>query len=228
MIRKLFKPASLLLAVALCAQGNPSSGQSPNRSQPKFGMGIITMLLMDPEVTAELKVTDEQKQKVMDIGTNMQEDIQQAYQNGGDPSQIQQTMQKLFEETKKKQLAVLTADQNKRLREIFVQDNGIGSITDSDVQKDLGFQDKQTKKVADLQASYMKAMGELGSKLQSQQIDSQQFQELSNSNQKVMIAELTKLLTADQRKKLKAMEGKPFKRKGFSLPTGPGGPGAPG
>jgi hypothetical protein len=189
--------------------------------------GPITMLLMDPEVTTELKITDAQKRQLMDIGTAMQSDMGQAYQDsGGDQDKMQKAIQDLMEKGSAKLLAVLNADQNKRLQEIYVQDNGIGAVVDKGVQKELAFKQEQTKKVADLQAGMMKAMQGLGQRLRNQEIDFQGFQDATAKNQKTMKAELEKLLTDAQKKKLKTLEGKPFKRKapeGGSTGAGPGG-----
>lgn len=185
-------------------------------------IGIMTMLLMDQQVSAELKVTQDQKNQITDLGGTVGVKMQDAMRDvGSDPDKAQAAMQMVFEDVGKKQMAVLTAGQQKRLKEIYVQDNGFGSALSKDVQMDLGLKDDQTKKVAALQDSLMKATTELGQKLQAQEIDYQMFRDLSDKNQKILTVELGKVLTDDQKKKLKEMEGKPFQRKA------PGGDGPP-
>jgi len=175
--------------------------------------GPITMLLMDPKVSDELKLTDDQKSKLADIGKTIQEDMQKAFQSaGGDPEKIRQLTTTAMDVATKSQLDILTADQRKRLQEIYIQDNGPSAILNKDVQKELGLTPEQSKKVATLQDNLMKAMGTMGEKLRSQDLDFQQFQDLIQKNSKIMDKELTSLMTDDQRKKLKEMEGKEFKR----------------
>jgi len=213
MFKVVFILAALMAVSVSFAQGF-GGGQPGMRSRPG-GMagGPITMLLMDPKVSDELKLTDDQKSKLADIGKTIQEDMQKAFQSaGGDPEKIRQLTTTAMDVATKSQLDILTADQRKRLQEIYIQDNGPSAILNKDVQKELGLTPEQSKKVATLQDNLMKAMGTMGEKLRSQDLDFQQFQDLIQKNSKIMDKELTSLMTDDQRKKLKEMEGKEFKR----------------
>ena len=176
--------------------------------------GPMSMLLMDPEVTAELKVTDDQKTKLAAIGKSMGESMRAVFtESAGDPEKMQKGMADAFAKIGKEQMEVLSPEQTKRLREIYVQDNGTGAIVDKDIQTKLDMKEAQVAKVATLQKGLASVMQELGAKLGRQEIDFGKFQELMTKNQKIMRDELGKVLTDDQKKTLKGMEGAPFKRK---------------
>lgn len=199
----------LTLAVASFAQGFGGGQGSP------FGQmgGPISMLLMDPKVIQELGLSADQAAKLVDLGKGMGDDMQKLFQTAGtEPDKIQQAMKAYFEQSGKKQLAILTADQYKRLREIYVQDNGVSAVANADVQADLGLSKDQVTKISALQDGLGKATQTLTQKLGTQEIDIQQFQSTMKSNQDILKVELGKVLTDDQKKKLKSLEGKPFKR----------------
>jgi ribosomal protein L16 Arg81 hydroxylase len=183
---------------------------------PKPGLmagGPMTALLMDPKVSDELKLTDDQKNKLDDIGRGVQSDMIQAFQDAkGDQDKQRQLGTAVMDKATKSRMDVLTADQQKRLEEIYIQDNGTSSVLNKTVQKDLGLLPDQTKKISTLLDSLTTAMMQMGQKLQNQEIDFQKFQDLSQKNTKILTDELAKILTDDQKKQLKTMEGKAFKR----------------
>ncbi len=204
-----------MLAALIAISNSFAQGFGGGQTRMRFGGmagGPMTMLLMDSKVTEELKLTDDQKTKLADIGKSIQADMGKLFQPGGDQEKARKSMGEMMEKATKSQMEILTAEQKTRLQEIYVQDNGASAILNKDIQKGLDLKPEQVKKVATLQENLMKAMRTMGEKLRNQDIDFQQFQEITQKNTAILKKELTDLLTEDQKKKLKAMEGKEFKR----------------
>ncbi len=126
---------------------------------------------------------------------------------GFDPAQAQQRMM----EREKQYLDILTADQAKRLKELYVQRAGNRVLLREDFQKDLGLTDDQKAKVADLQAKQREAQQALMEKVRNQEIDRTEVGGIMTKNDKILSDELGKILTTDQAAKLKSMAGAPFK-----------------
>src|SRR5207248_7657824 len=106
--------------------GGPFGG--PGRGP---GGGMLTMI---PEVQTELKLTDEQKSKLAGLRQQAQQQMQQAFQqvrekaDGASPEeqpqifdQVRKTMDSLRTQQEKQIASILTADQQKRLKQIGYQ-----------------------------------------------------------------------------------------------------------
>ena len=118
------------------------------------------------------------------------------------------TMMETFQaEQEAKVNAIISADQQKRLLQIFVQLNGNSSITNKTVQKGLVLTDDQLAKIKSLQAKQQAAMQETFQKMQSGELDRSEIRPLMEKNNNIMKEELGKVLTEAQKKKLKDMEG---------------------
>lgn len=213
----LFVIAVMALMASSFAQGfggGFGGGQGGGMGRFRMAGAPMTMLLMDPQVAEELKLTDDQKSKLTAAGESIRTEMVQIFQDaGGDREKMQKGMRAVMEKVGKAQMDVLTPEQNKRLKEIYVQDNGAGAIVNKDIQKDLKLSEDQVKKVDALQSGIQAAMQELGRKIGTQEITFQEFQEKNEKNQKILKTELEKLLTEDQKKALKEMEGAKFERK---------------
>ncbi len=109
---------------------------------------------------------------------------------------------------RKELAAILNEGQMKRLDEIRVQLAGARAVMQPDIQKSLGLSTEQVTKIRDLQAKQREANMALG---QNQDLSQEDRRTRMENNNKVLDAELLKVLTADQNAKLKAMAGKPFK-----------------
>lgn len=211
----------LLLLVSFClvgsalAQGFGSQGGFGGGSA--FGMGAggpMTMLLMDPQVNEELKLTDEQKTKLAEAGKSIGDEVRRSFMEaGGDQSKIQKAIEGVVEKVTKIQMTILTPEQSKRLKEIYIQDNGYAAAANKEIQADLKLTPEQLTKITTLQTNLSAATKALGDRLRNQEIDFARFQDASAKNTKILKDELGKILTEPQRKKLKEMEGKPFTRK---------------
>jgi Spy/CpxP family protein refolding chaperone len=219
------KKVIAILAVMAFAVGAMAQGRGGFRQMGGMmgGQGNATGLLRRDDVKDDLKLTDDQKSKLADVLDKARARQREAFQNSGfqpgtPPSEEQQkkmaeTFQKLNEETTKEVNAILTAEQQKRLKEISVQFAGNGIALNPEYQKELGITDEQKAKLADLQKKQGEAMRTLMQKMRDQEIDMQGMREAAEKNGKIMNDEIGKVLTDDQKKKIAEMSGKPFVRK---------------
>lgn len=208
----LFITFALALTVSAMAQGRRGFGG---------GFGPATVINRD-EVKEELKLTDEQKTKLSDLNDSSQSKRREVFQSLGidfrnmsddDRKKMQDAMQKLNSDTLTEIKAILTADQYKRLREISIQAEGASAIADPEFQKDLNVTDEQKTKVATLQKKQQDAMRELFQKMQDGELDREAMREAMTKNGAILKDEMAKLLSEEQKAKLKALSGAPFKLK---------------
>ncbi|MBS1726888.1 MAG: hypothetical protein JST51_09220 [Armatimonadetes bacterium] len=143
-----------------------------------------------------------------------------------DPDEMRAQMEKRQAEEKKAVAEILTDAQEKRLAEIKVQMQGNQAVMDPEVQKKLGITDDQKDQI-------QVAMDDVRENMprpdfsSGERPDPQQMQAQMKKMQAQMDEAIGKVLTADQKAKLKALGGKPFKRvdpkPGQGRPGGGGG-----
>lgn len=137
----------------------------------------------------------------------------------------QQRLERAREE-RAKLAEILLPQQIKRLNEIFVQQNGTGALQDEEIAKELGINDAQKAKLAEVQQANRDAMA--GQMREFFQLDDNarraKFEELRKANDAKVLA----VLSGDQQKKFEEMKGKPFAMPEGAGRGGPGGPGGPG
>lgn len=104
--------------------------------------------------------------------------------------------------------AILNEGQIRRLGEIRVQLAGTRAVMQPEMQKNLGLTTEQITKITDLQTKQREANMAL---FQNQDLSQEDRRAKMENNNKILDAEILKVLTADQNSKLKAMGGKPFK-----------------
>jgi Spy/CpxP family protein refolding chaperone len=175
-------------------------------------------LLNRDDVKAELKVSDDQKSKLDALrparGQGGAGGGGGARGNGGgagggnfDP----EAMRKLQAEREKTTLEVLTSDQVKRLRELFVQRVGARAVLREDFQAELKVTADQKTKIEALQKTQQEANQSVMEKVRSGEIERTAVQDIMKKNETALIEELNKILTAEQKAKMKTLEGAPFK-----------------
>ncbi|MEQ1934113.1 MAG: hypothetical protein ABL962_09570, partial [Fimbriimonadaceae bacterium] len=175
------------------------------------GGGGAPEVTLRADVAKELKITDDQKTKIIAARAGMGEKIREVFTSaGGDREAMQKGMADVMTASEKEVNAVLTETQKVRLKELWIQRQGSNAIQNEGVQKDLGFTDAQKAKIKELNDKSMEAMTALFEKMRNQEIEREQMQEAMAKNQEVMKTELAKILTADQAAKLKAMGGVAF------------------
>ncbi len=209
----LFKAIALACLIACVA---PTFAQRGMRMGGGRGGGLQTLTRKD--VQEDLKLTPDQIKQIEAIQAEQQQAMQSAMENmrasgGGDPQQMQDEMQKMQATYKKKADAVLTADQQKRLKEINVQLQGTHAIMDKDVQKELGLTEDQIKQIQAIQAAQRAYMQSMRDKIQSGEMQREDIMAYRTKQNEKMDADLAKILTQPQKDKLKEMGGKPFVKK---------------
>lgn len=122
---------------------------------------------------------------------------------------------------------ILTTEQWSRLKGIDVQLNGNAAVLDPEIQKDLAVTDSQRKAIRDLAEKQGDANRSVFDKVRDGEIEPEQARTSIKHNQDALKAEIGKVLTSDQKAKLKEMEGKRFvpEERGPGEPGGLGGPG---
>ena len=193
--------------------GGGGRGQGRMMMGGQMGRGGGLQLLMREEVQAELKLTDDQKTKLTEMQTKQRESMRSMWQGGGgqpDMEKMREAMEKAQAEAQKEIDTILTAEQKTRLKELTVQRAGNGAVSMPDVAKELGLSDDQKAKLKSLNEKAQEANMALFEKIRNQELDPQEARTKMESNQKVLDEEIAKILTDDQKAKLKAMRGKDF------------------
>lgn len=213
----------LALAVLPLAAGLASAQGGGGRRGGMMGRQGGLQMLRIPAVQAELKMTPEQIGKL----DAKQAEVRQSMQGlgGGGGGQLsaeerQQRMEKVQEIQTKAVNDILDPTQQKRFRQLELQQQGPSALARKDVAAELKLTDEQIKKIADLQRQ---ADADRRSAMQG--VD---FQSLSPEDrdklmtrmqdiQKATGAKMAALLTEAQQTQWKDMQGAPFT---FPAPAG--------
>jgi Spy/CpxP family protein refolding chaperone len=173
-----------------------------------FGGGL-GFLAMNPGVQKEIKVTDEQKDKLKDTMTKVREDHKDDMEKLRDrdtaPEERQKLMKSFNDDTDKALGKVLDDKQMKRLRQISLQNQGAFAFRNPDVLSKLSLKDDQKEKIKTISEEAGQKMRDL-------------FQGGFNEEARTKMAELNKetmekirgVLTDEQKKTWKEMTGEPF------------------
>lgn len=209
----------LVLFAAVLSLAVAAMGQGQRRGM--FGMGAMapTQLLNRDDVKDELKLTTDQRGKIADALQAARDKGREVFQSLGidfrnmtddDRAKMRKAMEEVNASSEKDINAILTADQQKRLRELFVQQTGNMVAMNPSYQKELGITDDQKAKFADLQKKQQQAMQDLFQKVQSGDMDRSAMGEAMQKNTQIMKDEVGKILTEDQKGKIKSWSGTPF------------------
>lgn len=211
MAQRLGKLAVVLGAVLLL-----TSTAAAQRFGP-FGGGGKAMLLMNPDVQQELKLSEDQIAKVKEVSQSVFEKNKETFAKLKDTpkDQLREKMQEIAkaigEETDKALKDVLKSEQTKRLRQLELQQRGFDAFSEADVQKELKLGDEQKEKIKTLSDDARKEASELfqgGAK--------GNFQETMTKVQAMRKDTLEKVLATlkdDQKKSWKELTGEPFEFK---------------
>jgi len=198
----------ITLAAAVAAMAvSPVLAQQRQRGFGGFG-GMGTLLLLGQKsVQEELKLSDEQVKKV----TELQEKQRESFQGLRDLSQEERrTKMQEITKTQNEALAkILKPEQLKRAKQIALQQQmrfGLGFVLNNEeVAKALKITDEQRDKIREIQRSAFEEMRDLGRDEEGRK----KREEIRNAtNEKV-----NGVLTAEQKTKLKELQGEPFKGK---------------
>jgi hypothetical protein len=173
-----------------------------------MGMGgNLGFLAMNPSVQKELKVTDEQKDKLKEASTKVREEHKDDFAKFRDLSdeEKQKLMKTVGEETEKALGKVLDAKQMNRLRQIGLQQQGPFAFMNPVIQDKLKLTNEQKEKVKTINQEAGEKMRDL-------------FQGGFNEEARTKMPQLRKetmdkitgVMTDDQKKTWKEMTGESF------------------
>jgi Spy/CpxP family protein refolding chaperone len=228
----------LVTSNAAMAQGRGGRG---GRGGPGGGFGGITFLIQNPDVQKELKLSEDQTGKIKEITDALRPQRGGGGQNFRDMTEEQRTaffaeMQKKNEEATKKITDLLTADQNARVKQLQIWQQGTRALTDNEaVAKELSLTDDQKSALKTINEESGKKMRELFTSVGRDATEEQRAKlgEEMATMRKETEAECMAVLTDDQKAKFTTLKGakpdfdlNPFGRGGFR--GGRGGRGRPG
>jgi Spy/CpxP family protein refolding chaperone len=197
----------ILVAAVTAMAAAPTSAQERQRPRggPGFGGfgGGTIFLLNQKSVQEELKLSEEQVKKANELWEKQRE----SFQGLRDLSQ-EERRTKLQEAAKANDKAVaeiLKPEQLKRVKQIALQQQGARALANPEVAKTLNLSDEQKNKIQDIQSKAFEEMRGLG-RDQGEEARQKRQEVMKATNEKVM-----GVLTAEQKTKLKAMQGEPFK-----------------
>ncbi len=195
------------------AQGGQQPG--PFRGAPMMfaGGGPMMMLglLRNPQVQQELKLTEEQRTKLEQLGDQFREKFRGLFQElrGLTPEEREKRMAAVNEEVEKELAKVLKEEQLKRLRQIALQVEGLAALARPNIAKEVGITEEQQAKIREIlreAAEKRRAIFQQGPGGDPQA----RFQEMQKIRQWVD-EQIEKLLTERQKKRWRELIGEPFK-----------------
>lgn len=193
-------------ALAMCLTvGLVTAAQA--QGQGRGGSGSAG-LLADPGVKKELKLTDDQLTKIQDALGKIQDKHKDDFARYREMSndERRKMMRSISEDYNKAVASVLDEKQMKRFKQIQWQISGVGALEDPDVQKSLKLSDDQKKKLTTVFADANKKMQDL---FKSGNVEGkrEEFDKLRKDAED----KAYNVLTDEQKKQWKEMQGEPFK-----------------
>jgi hypothetical protein len=183
-----------------------------HRPSPFAGRTLLTLSLFE-EVRTELKTAPEINSQEDGLLTKVQGEMQEAFQSAnGDFAAMRQTVDKVNAKYDEELIKLLSTDQVKRLKELFVQFNGGSAIAAAAIAKDLVITDEQKAKIKQAQDENQKKVMDLFQSGGGPEDNRKDLEKLQDE----LKATLEKLLTDDQKTKFKEMHGTKFEFKKVS------------
>jgi Spy/CpxP family protein refolding chaperone len=170
------------------------------------GGGGLAMLLGNEGVQKELKLSEEQTAKVKEFAEAQGEKMREAFGGGRPDFEKMREMQKASTEAAEKLVKeTLKPEQQKRLKQIQLQQGGLMAFASEEVQKGLSLTDEQKEKLKTLGSDMQKDMQEL-----RQGGFSPETMQKTRALTKEYMGKAADMLTDDQKAKWKEMTGEPF------------------
>src|SRR5262245_5462302 len=221
------------LALLLAGPALSQRGQGGGGGRGGFGGGPV-MLIQNQSVQKELKLTDDQVQKIKDTTQSINEkfrDERAGLRNlQGDERREkgQELGKKIAAETNQALAGILKPEQSKRLKEITLQRDGPRAFNTEEVQKSLKLTDEQKDKIKTINEDAAKDMREIfpqggrrgagGGGVADANAFKESMNKMAAINKETM-DKISSVLTDDQKKAWKEMTGAPFEIK-FEPPQG--------
>jgi Spy/CpxP family protein refolding chaperone len=187
------------MAVAVLTVAFSLSQAQQQRQRPGgggFGGGVM-FLLGQKSVQEELKLSDEQIQKVKELSVKQREALQDVPQE-----ERRAKMQEINKANNEAVAKILKPEQLKRAKQISLQQMGASALRNEEVAKALKISEDQKDKIREIQTKAREESQGLGRDEEGRK----KRQEITKAtNEKVM-----GVLTAEQKTKLKEMQGETF------------------
>jgi Spy/CpxP family protein refolding chaperone len=200
----------LTMAVLIPAMAQPPAGRPGGPFGGRLGGPMLMVgLLRSPQVQQELKLTDQQKQQLEQLGEQWREKMQGL--RDLPPEERRQKVEGMRAEVEKQLATILNEQQMKRLKQIALQVEGYAALERPEIADQVGLTKEQRQKIRDILRQADEKRREA---FQQGQGDRQAaFQRMREIRQWVD-GEIEKLLTAEQKKKWQELVGAPFKFEG--------------
>ena len=207
--------------VSACLAG-PTLAQPPEGGR-RFGPGMggvmsASMLAGNPSVQEELKLTDEQKEKLREAQRSVREKMGDLREM--EPEERREKMKEINDEADKALKGVLKEDQMKRLIEIRWQQAPLGAFAGKEFEEGLKLTDDQKEKLKGITEEMGKDMREIRAEMRDNPREGREKMEALRKETK---DKSLAVLTAEQKASYEKLVGKPFELK--MEMRGPGGDG---
>ena len=172
------------------------------------GTSSVT-LTQQKSVQDELKLSEEQIEKLKQVATKMRESFGGGG-GGGDREEARKKVEEARQAAEKDMNGILSADQTKRLKEITLQQTGPMALARPDVAKEVGLTDDQqakVKEIADAAAAEMRAQFQAG----GAGGDREEARKKREAARKETSDKVLAVLKDDQKKAWEKLVGEPFK-----------------
>jgi len=210
MVRRWMAVTVLTMAVLIPAMAQPPAGRPGGPFGGRLGGPMLMVgLLRSPQVQQELKLTDQQRQRLEQLGEQWREKMRGL--RDLPPEERRQKGEGMRAEVEKQLATILNEQQMKRLKQIALQVEGYAALERPEIADQVGLTKEQRQKIRDI----LRQAGEKRREaFQQGQGDRQAaFQRMREIRQWVD-GEIEKLLTAEQKKKWQELVGAPFKFEG--------------
>ncbi|MCS7263611.1 MAG: hypothetical protein NZ805_02120 [Armatimonadetes bacterium] len=194
-------------------QGGQPPGP-PTGAPRMFARGgpmMMLGLLRSPQVQRELKITEEQRTKLEQLGEQLREKFRGLGQELRDlpPEERGKRVESMNAEVEKELAKVLDEKQLKRLKQIALQFEGYAALARPSVAKEVGLTEGQLKQIREILREANEKRRDLFQ--QGPPADPQaRFQEMRKIRDWVD-EQIGKLLTEQQKQKWQQLVGEPFK-----------------
>jgi Spy/CpxP family protein refolding chaperone len=200
----------LTMAVLIPAMAQPPAGRPGGPFGGRLGGPMLMLgLLRNQQVQQELKLTDQQRQRLEQLGEQWREKMRGL--RDLPPEERRQKVEGMRAEVEKQLATILNEQQMKRLKQIALQVEGYAALERPEIADQVGLTKEQRQKIRDILRQADEKRREA---FQQGQGDRQAaFQRMREIRQWVD-GEIEKLLTAEQKKKWQELVGAPFKFEG--------------
>jgi hypothetical protein len=200
--------ANLLTAGLFVLVASPAFAQPPGNRGMRQPPTAASLLRSD-KVKTELKLTDDEKDKITKITDKYKDDLAAA-RSAQDRDKSRELTKSMNADLEKALPDILNADQTKRLNQLVVQASGLDAFSKDDVKTALKLTDKQSKDIDDQKAAVTKdaedLMKDVGTDRQKRREAGQKVQALRKDAMDKVLASFTD----DQKKAWDGLTGDKF------------------